>query len=213
MAQDMAFHSVFDGEKACKARMRGGSAARVGRRKPLIPPSAAFSPPKWGEGLFALYVACLPAAAAESPEPPLPLAHVREAGIPACAPMVERMSREALTSDYNVQSGWSLKDPPHHVFQSVAGLKYPKNNPSNALAAIIAAPLGENECDGVVVQVYPLGVACEVASVKAQAGGRALADLLNIKVVLNAAATRLFFMPGFGKTCVVVSVVSYFGKK
>ena len=148
---------------------------------------------------------------AVGPPPPAHLVeHAVNAGLGQCAPVLERMSREIIRGAYNVQSGWNLKDPTGHVFQSVAGLRNPGNKPPNALAALIAAPNPLKECDGVSVQVYPLSVPCSAVQETAQKGGEQIASLEGVRVILDARKTRLFLLPGAGPTCVVVSIISYF---
>ena len=139
-----------------------------------------------------------------------PAAHAKNAGLGTCESMIEKMSREVFRGPHAVQSGWNIKDPPNHVFQSVAGLRNPANKPPNALAALIAAPNPLHDCDGVAVQVYPLSVPCAAVQGTAQKGGEQIANLEGVRVVLDARKARLFLLPGGGSTCVVVSIVSYF---
>jgi hypothetical protein len=176
-----------------------GIAAQASSRKAPVRPAA--SPAK-------------PAEPAATPHPlpaiPIPVEHVQNAGIGQCKDIVGQMSREVLTSQYDAQSGWNLKDPPNHVFQSVAGVVYPRNTPPNALAALIAAPMGPEHCDGVAVQVYPLAQPCDKVQNFLSADTKPLATLMNIRVVLDAHKKRLFLLPGLGKSCIAISVVSYF---
>ena len=146
------------------------------------------------------------------PPPPAKLVeHAINAGLGQCAAVLERMSHEIIRGPANVQSGWNLKDPSGHVFQSVAGLRNPGNRPENALAAFIAAPLANSDCDGVAVQVYPLPQPCGLVQDVAQKGGQQIADLEGVRVVLDAHQSRLFLLPGGAATCIAVSVKSYFG--
>ena len=145
-----------------------------------------------------------------APTVPDPVTHAKEAGLEACAPMLDKMSKEVFRGPYAVQSGWNIKDPTNHVFQSVAGLRNSANKPPNALAALIAAPNPTRDCDGVAVQVYPVAAPCSVVQDAAQKGGQQLAVLEGVRVILDARKTRLFLLPGVGPNCVVVSVVSYF---
>ena len=144
------------------------------------------------------------------PAPPHLVEHAVNAGLGQCSTVLEKMSREIIRGAYNVQSGWNLKDPGGHVFQSVAGLRNPANRPENALAAFIAAPLANNDCDGVAVQVYPLSLPCGAVQDVAQQGGQQIANLEGVRVVLDAHRSRLFLVPGTGGTCIAVSVKSYF---
>ena len=139
-----------------------------------------------------------------------PAAHAKNAGLGVCEGMLDKMSREIFRGPHAVQSGWNIKDPPNHVFQSVAGLRNASNKPPNALAALIAAPNPVRDCDGVAVQVYPLAIPCAAVQETAQKGGETIANLEGVRVVLDARKARLFFLPGGGATCVVVSVTSYF---
>jgi hypothetical protein len=144
------------------------------------------------------------------PSPPTPVAHAVSAGLGRCAPALGDMSHDTLYTAYDAQSGWDLKAPNSHIFQSVVGLRYPKNKPQNALVALIAAPIGAGGCDGVAVEVYPVATTCAATAAFAQKGGKQLADLVGVKVVLDAKSSRLFLLPGDGSTCIVVSVKSYY---
>ena len=144
------------------------------------------------------------------PPPPTLVEHAVNAGLGQCSNVLEKMSREIIRGPYNVQSGWNLREPAGHVFQSVAGLRNPGNRPENALAAFIAAPLG-GDCDGVAVQVYPLQLPCGAVQDAAQQGGQQIANLEGVRVVLDARKARLFLLPGGGANCIAVSVKSYFG--
>ncbi len=145
------------------------------------------------------------------PPPPTLVEHAVNAGLGQCANVLEKMSREIIRGPYNVQSGWNLKEPAGHVFQSVAGLRTPGNRPENALAAFIAAPLANSDCDGVAVQVYPLPLPCGAVQDVAQQGGQQIANLEGVRVVLDAKKARLFLLPGGGANCIAISVKSYFG--
>jgi hypothetical protein len=145
------------------------------------------------------------------PNPPLPVVQARQLGLAGCAPMLDSMARESLTTTYDVQSGWSPDAPANHVFQSVAVLNRPGNVPPDGLAALIAAPLAAGACDGVIVQVFPLAGDCAGAQkVLLAGGGKTLGPLLNARIMLDAAQRRLFLLPGYANTCIAVAVDSRF---
>lgn len=156
-----------------------------------------------------------PAAAAPAPivlpEPPTPVAQARQIGLAQCAPVLDKMARETLTSSYDVQSGWNREQPGEHVFQSVAVLNRPGNVPPDGLAALVAAPLAGGGCDGVALQVFPLAGDCQAAQKLILNGGKTLASMLNARIMLDAAGKRLFLLPGFANTCIAIAVDSTFG--
>jgi hypothetical protein len=148
------------------------------------------------------------------PDPPLPVVQARQLGLAGCAPMLDSMARESLTTTYDVQSGWSPDAPANHVFQSVAVLNRPGNVPPDGLAALIAAPLGAGGCDGVIVQVFPLAGDCAgVQKLLLAGGGKTLGPLLNARIMLDANQRRLFLLPGYANTCIAVAVDSRFAPR
>ena len=144
------------------------------------------------------------------PNPPTPVRQANDLGLTACAPMLAAMSRDTLTSSYDVQSGWHRTDPAGHVFQSVAGLNNPANTPPDSFAALIAAPAGTGGCDGVSVQILPLAGTCDTAQRVIETGGKAAGLLLNARIMLDGAGKRLILLPGFANTCIAISVESHF---
>ena len=121
------------------------------------------------------------------------------------------MARQTLTHTYDVQSGWSRTDPAHHVFQSVAALTTPGNNPPDGLAALIAAPVTAGGCDGVVMQIYPLASDCQAAQRAMLKDGRLLAPMLTTRIMLDGRGNRVILLPAAKDTCIAVSVDTRFG--
>jgi hypothetical protein len=154
-------------------------------------------------------------AAAQStqalPVPPLPVRQAETIGMGKCVPVLERMSRVALTSPYDAQSGWSRDDPARHIFQSVAALTRPGNVPSDGMVALVAAPLAGGSCDGVAVQMFPLAGDCRRAQKLILRGGETVAPLLGTRIMRDAAGHRLFLLPGFADTCIAVAVDTFVG--
>jgi hypothetical protein len=145
------------------------------------------------------------------PEPPIPVQHLARAGIPQCQNNVDALARRALTTTYNAQSMWNVNDPAHHVFQSVAGVHNPKNAPPSGMVAIIAAPLAPEKCDTVAVEVFPLAKNCADIQRLMTKGGEVETGLEDIKIITGTDQRRVFLMPGFGNTCVAVTVNSLYG--
>jgi hypothetical protein len=137
--------------------------------------------------------------------------HIAQAGIGQCGQAMSQVSRATLITAYNAQSLWNQAAPTQHVFQSVAGISNPKNNPSDGLIAIVAAPLAAEKCDIVAVEVYPLAGSCSDVQKLMAKGGEVETSLEQIKVLTDAQKRRLFLMPGFANTCIAVSVNSFFG--
>ncbi len=145
------------------------------------------------------------------PDPPLPVVQARRLGLDKCAPMLDSMSRETLTTTYDIQSGWHPGAPASHVFQSVAALHRPGNVPDDGLAALIAAPLASGACDGVIVQVFPLAGDCAQAqTLLVASGGKTFGPLLDARIMVDSARRRLFLLPGYANTCIAVAVDSRF---
>ena len=147
------------------------------------------------------------------PDPPTPVAQALGVGMTACAPMLSAMAHDTLTSAYDVQSGWHRGDPTHHVFQTVAGLNTPANAPPDSFVALIAAPVGDGNCDGVSVQILPLAATCAIAQKVIETGGKSLGALLGSQIMVDGAGKRLILLPGAANTCIAISVDSRFGTK
>ncbi len=145
------------------------------------------------------------------PDPAIPVRQAQDIGLGQCASVLGTMSRDALTSPYDIQSGWSRSDPTRHVFQSVAALRTPTNNPPDGLAALIAAPVSSGGCDGVLVQVFPLAGSCQSAQKVMLQTGKLLAPMLGTRIMLDARGHRVILLPAFANTCIAISVDTRFG--
>lgn len=167
-------------------------AGQAAEKRPPAPPVAAAPPPVL-------------------PDPPTPVTEALGVGLGQCAPILDKMGRETLTAAYGVQSSWSREQPERHVFQSVAVLNSPGNVPPDGFAALVAAPLAGGGCDGVALQVFPLAGDCQAAQKILLAGGKTIGEILNARIMLDAAGKRLFLLPGFNKTCIAIAVDSSFG--
>lgn len=168
------------------------------RRPPATPPATPTRP------------ATAPAPV-QLPEPPIPAQHIAQAGIPQCIPAIDQIARGALTAPYNAQSTWNQSNPALHVFQSIAGIKNPRNNPASGLVALVAAPLTSERCDVVAMEVYPLAGACPDVQKIMTKGGEVETALEDLKVITDPQRRRLILIPGYANTCVAVSVNSFFG--
>lgn len=181
---------------AAPARRPAGAAPAVApAAKPGTPPAA------------------VPAAAPPLPDPPIPTQHATQAGMGRCTPAIDQLSRMALNVPYNAQSTWNQAAPADHVFQSVAGVKNPKNNPAGGMVAIIAAPVSNETCDAVAMEVYPLAGSCADVQKLLTKGGEIETALEDIRVITDAQKRRLFLMPGAANTCVAISINSFYGNK
>jgi len=147
------------------------------------------------------------------PDPPLPVSQALSLGMTNCVPALAAMARDTLTAHYDVQSGWHRTDPARHVFQTVAGVSAPANNPPDSFAALIAAPVSAGGCDGVSIQVLPLAGTCQTARKVIETGGKSLGGLLGSQIMLDAAGKRIILLPGAANTCIAISVDSRFGTK
>jgi hypothetical protein len=146
------------------------------------------------------------------PEPPTPVRQVGELGLTPCIGVVDKMARETLTSQYDVQSGWNRLAPSQHIFQSVAVLNRPQSSPPDGLAAIVAAPTPGGSCDGVAMQVFPIAGDCQSAQKVLIARGSGTTPILNARIMIDSGGRRVFLLPGFANTCIAVAVDSTFGE-
>jgi hypothetical protein len=145
------------------------------------------------------------------PDPPTPVQQIQQLGITRCVNVMNKMSRETLNRNYDVQSGWNRDAPAQHVFQSVAVLNSPQSTPQDGLTALVATPTPNGSCDGVALQVFPLAGDCASDQKLMEAGGSTTRPLINARIMFDTNGKRLFLVPGFGKTCIAVAVDSIFG--
>ncbi len=129
-------------------------------------------------------------------------------GLNQCAPLLDKMVSEKVTGQTDHISGWSPQNPSQHLFQSVYAVTH-EGNPPDAIAAVIAAPTTAGVCDGAAVQVFPLGQDCASVQKAVENGGRLTGMLLNSRIMADANGARLFLLPGFNNTCIIVAVDSY----
>ena len=145
------------------------------------------------------------------PDPPTPVQQIQQLGITQCVDVMNKMSRETLNRNYDVQSGWNRDAPAQHVFQSVAVLNSPQSTPQDGLTALVATPTPNGSCDGVALQVFPLAGDCASVQKLMEAGGSTTRPFINARIMFDTNGKRLFLVPGFGKTCIAVAVDSTFG--
>jgi hypothetical protein len=146
------------------------------------------------------------------PEPPLPTQKAKLLGLTQCIGAIDKMSRDVLNKDYNIQSGWDRQNPTQHTFQSVAILNNPRAKPADGLAAIVATPTPNGACDGVTLQVFPLAGSCARAlTILKGPTGKAI-PLKDARIVFDSNGRRFFLLPGFADTCIAVAVDSTFGE-
>lgn len=169
--------------------------ARAPRRKEAKPPVAEQ---------------VLPSPPPALPDPPLPVQQAQAVGASQCVPMLDLMSRQTLTSAYDVQSGWSTSDPSRHIFQSIAVLNTPGNTPPDGFAALIAAPLSAGGCEGVSMQVFPLAGDCPSAQKAMLQGGKLIAPLMNARIMQDARSNRIVLLPAYNNTCIAITVDTRF---
>lgn len=184
--------------------------AQAQAQAPAAAPAATPAPRRGAAPVVAAPAKPVPPPPPALPDPPIPSQHLAQAGIGQCIPGTTQVAQGALAAPSNAQSTWNQVAPTQHVFQSVVGIKNSRNNPPGGMVAIIAAPLPNDKCDVVAMEVYPLAGSCaEVQRVMAK-GGEVETALEDIKVITDVQKRRLFLMPGFGNTCVAVSVNSFF---
>lgn len=147
------------------------------------------------------------------PDPPTPVVHARAIGLGQCASMLDLMSRQVLTSHYDVQSTWSRINPSQHIFQSVAALTRPQSKPPDGIAALVAAPVVAGGCDGVAVQIFPLAGDCQNAQKFLLKGGKTIGPLVNTRIMQDKNGNRIFLLPGFAGTCIAIAVDSHFAHR
>ncbi|HYZ23651.1 MAG TPA: hypothetical protein VE690_16000 [Rhodopila sp.] len=128
-----------------------------------------------------------------------------------CVRAIDQLSRAELGTPYNAQSIWNQADPAGHVFQSVAGVRDARNNPSSGVVAIIAAPVANDACDAVTVEVFPLAASCAEAQKVILKGGEVETTLEDVRVLTDSRKRRLMLLPGAGATCIALSFNSFYG--
>ena len=185
------------------AALAGLAQAQTPPAKPAVKPPARSNPPRPAP-------AAAPAQPPRLPDPPIPVAQARDAGLGQCAPTLDAMARQTLTQPYDVQSGWARADAGRHVFQSVAAMSNPANKPADGFAALIAAPVTAGGCDGVAVEVFPLAGDCQSAAAFMIKGGQTATPLMNARIMIGAAGARTILLPGAANTCVAISVNTRF---
>ncbi|MBX3536498.1 MAG: hypothetical protein KF735_02570 [Chelatococcus sp.] len=149
------------------------------------------------------------AEAAEPPQAQVPLytQHALQAGLQNCAPIVNHLGNMAADTDYAVQSVWNRDRPNAHMFWQLMGLNYTGRPGLNKASSIlVASPIGESQCEGVLVQVIPSPRSCEAIETSlGKEGGRALDGLVGVRNVMTVRGERVMLLPS-AKSCVIVSV-------
>ena len=147
------------------------------------------------------------------PDPPTPVQRIQQLGITQCVDVcMNKMSRETLNRNYDVQSGWNRDAPAQHVFQSVAVLNSPQSTPQDRPDGACRHTDTErfmrrrSRC-----RIFPLAGDCASVQKLMEAGGNTTRPFINARIMFDTNGKRLFLVPGFGKTCIAVAVDSSFG--
>ncbi|CAH1655901.1 conserved exported hypothetical protein [Hyphomicrobiales bacterium] len=182
----------------------------VAKAKPAAPAKPQAAPVEDGEPEEAARAdAPGHVAEAEPPQAQVPLytQHALQAGLQNCAPIVNHLGNMAADTDYAVQSVWNRDRPNAHMFWQLMGLSYSGRPGLNKASSIlVASPIGESQCEGVLVQVIPSPRSCEaIESSLGKEGGRALDGLVGVRNVMTVRGERVMLLPS-AKSCVIVSV-------
>ncbi|CAH1670057.1 hypothetical protein [Chelatococcus asaccharovorans] len=147
-------------------------------------------------------------AAAPQAQVPLYTQHALQAGLQNCTPIVNHLGNMAADTDYAVQSVWNRDQPNAHMFWQLMGLSYSGRPGLNKASSIlVAAPMSENQCEGVLVQVIPSPRSCEaIGASLGKEGGRALEGLVGVRNIMTVRGERVMLLPS-AKSCVIVSVM------
>ncbi|MBS7698337.1 MULTISPECIES: hypothetical protein [unclassified Chelatococcus] len=208
MAQDA---TAIDAVPQQMAQAQPAAKKPVAKPKPAAPakPQAAPAPESEPEEEEARTDAPQPVQEAASAQPQVPLytQHALQAGLQNCAPIVNHLGNMAADTDYAVQSVWNRDRPNGHMFWQLMGLNYTGRPGLNKASSIlVASPIGESQCEGVLVQVIPSPRSCEAIETSlGKEGGRALDGLVGVRNVMTVRGERVMLLPS-AKSCVIVSV-------
>lgn len=186
---------------APKAQPAAAEAAEAGKTDAgRDDPSQAQAPP----------AGVAPQQMAEASPPvqvPLYTQHAVQAGLQNCTPIVNHLGNLAADTDYAVQSVWNREQPNEHMFWQLMGLSYSGRPGLNkATGILVAAPIGGNLCEGVLVQVIPSPRSCEaIEGSLGKEGGKAMDGLVGVRNIMTIRGERVMLLPS-AKSCVIVSV-------
>lgn len=208
MAQDA---TAIDATPQQVAQAQPAVKKPAAKPKPAAAPKAQPAPAEAAEAVKAEapQPAEEPVAEAAAPQVQVPLytQHALQAGLQNCTPIVNHLGNMAADTDYAVQSVWNREQPNAHMFWQLMGLNYSGRPGLNKASSIlVASPIGENQCEGVLVQVIPSPRSCEaIGASLGKEGGRALEGLVGVRNIMTVRGERVMLLPS-AKSCVIVSV-------
>ncbi|WP_454858318.1 hypothetical protein [Rhizobium binxianense] len=152
-----------------------------------------------------------PVAATKTPDPSLAdtpfLTHTKQAGLSACSNVFPVLG-QLLTSGakYNIVSEWNQQAPDQHPIQALVGLDYESQSYTGPAGGIVMAAPNGTDCEGAMVRVAPLPMACSNVPATLPQGSRIANTLGKVSVYTLAGNGGQALLVPSGQTCVVVSV-------
>lgn len=152
-----------------------------------------------------------PVAAKKTPDPSLAdtpfLTHTKQAGLSACSNVFPILG-QLLTSGakYNIVSEWNQQAPDQHPIQALVGLDYESQNYTGPAGGIVMAAPNGTDCEGAMVRVAPLPMACSNVPATLPEGSKIANTLGKVSLYTLAGNGGQALLVPSGEECVVVSI-------
>lgn len=152
-----------------------------------------------------------PVAAKKTPDPSLAdtpfLTHTKQAGLSACSNVFPVLG-QLLTSGakYNIVSEWNQQAPDQHPIQALVGLDYESQDYTGPAGGIVMAAPNGTDCEGAMVRIAPLSMACSNIPATLPQGSKITNTLGKVSLYTLAGNGGQALLVPSGETCVVVSI-------
>jgi hypothetical protein len=152
-----------------------------------------------------------PVAAKKTPDPSLAdtpfLTHTKQAGLSACSNVFPILG-QLLTSGakYNIVSEWNQQAPDQHPIQALVGLDYESQSYTGPAGGVVMAAPNGTDCEGAMVRVAPLPMACSNVPATLPQGSKIANTLGKVSLYTLAGNAGQALLVPSGETCVVVSI-------
>jgi len=166
---------------------------------------AAFQLPQVQQ-VFAQPASVQKAPATSLPDTPF-LAHTKQAGLSACSNVYPILG-QLLTNGakYNVVSEWNQQAADQHPIQGLVGLDYNSQNYAGPAGGIVMAAPNGTDCEGAMIRVAPLPMACSNVPVTLAQGSTFASTLGKVSLYTLADNGGQALLIPSGDICVVVSI-------
>lgn len=151
-----------------------------------------------------------PVAAKKTPDPSLAdtpfLTHTKQAGLSACSNVFPILG-QLLTNGakYNIVSEWNQQAPDQHPIQALVGLDYESQSYTGPAGGVVMAAPNGTDCEGAMVRVAPLPMACSNVPATLPEGSKIANTLGKVSLYTLAGNAGQALLVPSGETCVVVS--------